>query len=1596
MTSQLWQFLIEDDVDSFRQCLAGATYAPAAPKAQAGGGPAGSAAFKIGSPSSLGTSPRTPLKSRKSSGYTNNPASAGRGANATLTRADLNAKDSLGRTILHHAASTHEGNAAGFVDALLQIPFLDIYAQDAESGWTALHRALYHGNVSVAQALMLRDVHDATDYTIAASHANAGGLVKIKDHEGNSPFEVFGLTIAPRVLQDTSSRLAIGAEDEESTNSVDLNDDGNERNRNRKFVQPLVDLQGDELFAFGSNKNLSLGLGDGDDRHFPERLYLQRPEHLLRRLHDDHLVERQRAIVQEDLANSIASSPDAGLPALVRNQEMSIQDVVMSKMHTAVLTNDPISNLYISGYGPGGRLGTGNESTCFNYVCVQGGGLARRKVVSVALGQDHSIAICSEGEVYTWGSNKFGQLGYALPEVSPKEVPMQLLPRQLYGLIKKELVIGAAASATHSAIYTSSGLYTFGKNDGQLGLTDADARSLEMQIIPRRVGVSVLQSAIVSVSAIERATTVLLESHDVIVFTHYAWTKVVFPLEGFTNYFISEALTTRYNMETNTIKKVTSSGNTICALSTYGEVFTVDVPKRPDTVSSNVSTTNPTKARDALPAPTRVWSIRKSHMAAFDVAVGQDGSIILCTASGSVWRKEKRANIKSVRTRGPEAARPKDYKFVRVPNLTRAVAVRSNAYGAFTTVRKDCDVTREQIAVAAPGIWDDMFPLLPFANYGEVVESEESKEPQLRFWKPATPGPSPALIKRAIIASPGSEDDLLDLCKRYEPLSETQYDIWITSNVTDVKIPVHSFLLKARSKVLRDALAQFHDTYYYSINDVMSIEYGQDGHIQLQFQGADFLTIANFVLYLYTENVIDVWHYTSQALQLAPRYRQVRTELMKIASHLDMRQLERAVRVMIEPMRCLSDDFEMAILDSHFFSDADIVIELADDQERPAHSVLLCARCPFFDGLFHGRAGGMWLSNRRNAGENGVEPTKVDLKHVEARIFDMVLRHIYADTGDELFDEVVTRDLDEFLELVIEVMSVANELMVDRLAQICQRVLGKFVTTRNICQLLNIVSECSVHEFKHAGLEYICLNLETMLDQKLLQELDHDLLEELDEVVQQNQLAYMPFARSERAHAELQERYPDLAEHIEQARQVRIDSMRLRSRLVDEPRMVSTSKPRIGSIERLASSPVAFRGLQVPASEEQTPRPSPAIAARDSGDDLPFDMDEDSEIASPTTTLPSPSIRPQRQQPDGNEQGRTRISIGSPARHPHSSVEPSSLDREGSMTGPLVPSSPQTNAVSGFELSKAAWKTTAPTNGRTDLKDIMSQASASRVSNLTRAMGEASSVSNKAPAKMSQKERKRREQQLRDEKLRSQDTTPDVSTKGEKVQSPWQKVAAEKTNGGAASIPAVTPPQQAPAPARPPLRTTMTMRQTVAGNQPVSKETPTPPKQVRSVSTPGTTPSAVPTPPQIQSIRHMPLPARSSSFIDAQSSMADILAQQQYEKAAIKEAIAKRSLQEIQQEQEFQEWWDNESRRIQEEEAQATAATPSRDKGARGRGGRRRGGARAGAVNKIGEGERKTAEPSQAPQHDEVSTPRGGGQGRARGHGRGGARGRGQ
>ena len=281
-------------------------------------------------------------------------------------------------------------------------------------------------------------------------------------------------------------------------------------------------------------------------------------------------------------------------------------------------------------------------------------------------------------------------------------------------------------------------------------------------------------------------------------------------------------------------------------------------------------------------------------------------------------------------------------------------------------------------------------------------------------------------------------------------------------------------------------------------------------------------------------------------------------------------------------------------------------------------------------------------------------------------------------------------------------------------------------------------------------------------------------------------------------------------------------------------------------------------------------------------------------------------------------------------------------DQMSSPQDPLLAQSPsesraiaknQKQAIaSSSNPSSAPWTSPMISSSKKDIKDIMGEALQSRVSNLTLGMADRRESSGSFVPKISQKERKKLQQQQMQDQLAAQQKAKDAP------QNPWQKPAPSSP----ASLPQLGPlPGQSAiseAVKSSPQRS-MTMRQTVAGTPPPkSKAVATPTQtQRRSVSgnpqasshskpsTPGpsiATHNNQPTSPQpaIQSIRHIPRPDLTSSRSPSSGSysLSAILLQQQTEKEAIREAAtAKHKMQEIQAEQEFQQWWDQESKRVQ-------------------------------------------------------------------------------
>lgn len=118
--------------------------------------------------------------------------------------------------------------------------------------------------------------------------------------------------------------------------------------------------------------------------------------------------------------------------------------------------------VYTWGLGTKGQLGHGDKESMYEPNVVRG--LEAHRVLSVATGHAHCIAVTESGDVFSWGFDRFGQCGHG---VAAKE---RLLPSHVEALIGVS-ARSASAGDLHTLVVADDGsLYSFGDGArGQLG-----------------------------------------------------------------------------------------------------------------------------------------------------------------------------------------------------------------------------------------------------------------------------------------------------------------------------------------------------------------------------------------------------------------------------------------------------------------------------------------------------------------------------------------------------------------------------------------------------------------------------------------------------------------------------------------------------------------------------------------------------------------------------------------------------------------------------------------------------------------------------------------------------------------------------------------------------------------------------------------------------------------------------------------------------------------------------------------------------------------------------------------------------------------------
>ncbi len=180
--------------------------------------------------------------------------------------------------------------------------------------------------------------------------------------------------------------------------------------------------------------------------------------------------------------------------------------------HTVAIKTD--GTAWAWGSNEYGQLGVETTETCYSFSCsstpLQVSGLS--DIVAIAAGDEYTVALKTDGTVWTWGRNRYGQLGVGTTTNSTT-------PVQVSGLTDVDVI---AAGPNHTVVLKSDGtVWAWGYNRyGQLGVETTE--TCEFALINRDCSTTPVQvSGLTDVTAIAAGDshTIVLKADGTI----WAW-----------------------------------------------------------------------------------------------------------------------------------------------------------------------------------------------------------------------------------------------------------------------------------------------------------------------------------------------------------------------------------------------------------------------------------------------------------------------------------------------------------------------------------------------------------------------------------------------------------------------------------------------------------------------------------------------------------------------------------------------------------------------------------------------------------------------------------------------------------------------------------------------------------------------------------------------------------------------------------------------------------------------------------------------------------------------------------------------------------------
>ena len=375
-----------------------------------------------------------------------------------------------------------------------------------------------------------------------------------------------------------------------------------------------------------------------------------------------------------------------------------------------------------------------------------------------------------------------------------------------------------------------------------------------------------------------------------------------------------------------------------------------------------------------------------------DVALGSDGTVIICTQSGHVFVRQR---VKSGTGQ---------LKFRRIPYLQRVIKVAVNESGAFAAVRVDALLT--PIPLGGKSLEEDMFLLQPhfrrFEHQMTAVDFDRERSKGKAEEDDEDEGANSVTkdiaiaVRMCTILKRWRVDDHDSLFSWSEPLLGSD----ITLKVGNTAIPAHSVVLSLRVPAF-ELLLSGGKLDRFSLNRSASSQ-------TIAVKACHPLAVLLLLQYIYADDVAALWDSrVTRLLQtkfadMKLPFAQIKADLTSLANILELGPLSAvlgsAAKVPFSkrtlPSAIHSFFSQTALVESRRVGcDATLVLS---DKQVTCSSVILRGRCPFFEAMF---ADSEWTAARHGEGN-----VTIHMEHLKWRPMQLVFRFIHEGLEDDLFD----------------------------------------------------------------------------------------------------------------------------------------------------------------------------------------------------------------------------------------------------------------------------------------------------------------------------------------------------------------------------------------------------------------------------------------------------------------------------------------------------------------------------------------------------------------------------------------------------------------